>query len=469
VASNLSEFAQNPTTGAGGFYGTSAAAPHVAGAAALVLAANPALDASDLEALLERRASPVVNPATNDAGHGVLQLGDPLPSGIQPVAGSNYVALAQPVRVANTTKTSVPRLATGKTITVKLPSSVPSDATAVVVNLGGVNATGATTLAAFPDKFAGTSNLNLSLTDPVAAVLATVKVNAAHSFIVQNNGSAVSVYVDLLGYFAAPTSTAGAGYFALPAGNANRIYDSRHLPAPGGGQQHVPLAARQTITVTVPAGLNVPLDAALAVNLTVTNQTGAGYLTAFSVGTTYTGTSSLNYLKFTRANMAVVRLVNGSFQLSNTGTAADAVVDVVGYFGTGPGNTAGARYVALPSPVRISDSRYGNGVARGALTTATNPTYDGAGYFGVPHTATAVWTGMTAVSPANGYFTVYPQGSPVPLTSSLNFSNNRPVPNAVLAPLSAPTSALPGQFQVHVAATSQVVVDLFGYFAVPAG
>ena len=65
----------NVIPGSTGFYGTSAAAPHVAGAAALIAAAKPAMDASDLEAFLQRRAGPLGNPPTNNLGHGLLALG----------------------------------------------------------------------------------------------------------------------------------------------------------------------------------------------------------------------------------------------------------------------------------------------------------------------------------------------------------------------------------------------------------
>ncbi|MEO6699874.1 MAG: S8 family serine peptidase [Jatrophihabitantaceae bacterium] len=69
-----------------GFYGTSAAAPHVAGAAALVLAANPTMTASDLVTFLQARAYPKVSPATNLAGNGLLQLLDPAATGSCPAS-----------------------------------------------------------------------------------------------------------------------------------------------------------------------------------------------------------------------------------------------------------------------------------------------------------------------------------------------------------------------------------------------
>ena len=90
ASSNIADVQSNASTHSPadptltGFYGTSAASPHVAGAAALVLAANPSMTATDIENFLEARASPKVSPATNAAGHGLLQLVDPALAGSCP-------------------------------------------------------------------------------------------------------------------------------------------------------------------------------------------------------------------------------------------------------------------------------------------------------------------------------------------------------------------------------------------------
>lgn len=98
VSSNIADVQSNasshspPDPALTGFYGTSAAAPHVAGAAALVLAANPTWTAAQIETFLEDRASPKVSPATNAVGHGLLQL-------LAPTAGSCPASAPLPARI----------------------------------------------------------------------------------------------------------------------------------------------------------------------------------------------------------------------------------------------------------------------------------------------------------------------------------------------------------------------------------
>ncbi|MCU1657606.1 MAG: hypothetical protein JWO57_2262, partial [Pseudonocardiales bacterium] len=101
VSSNLSDFST-------GFFGTSAAAPHVAGAAALVAGLHPNWDAAQLQNYLEQTASSggPHNPPVNTTGHGLLTLGAPASSGL-PVT-SRYQELGSPVRILDTRPGQLP-------------------------------------------------------------------------------------------------------------------------------------------------------------------------------------------------------------------------------------------------------------------------------------------------------------------------------------------------------------------------
>lgn len=74
--------------GPGIFNGTSAATPHVAGAAALALSANPSFTPAQLQAFLEERAADIGDPGQDTQfGYGRLTLGDPPTATEVPTAG----------------------------------------------------------------------------------------------------------------------------------------------------------------------------------------------------------------------------------------------------------------------------------------------------------------------------------------------------------------------------------------------
>jgi hypothetical protein len=437
-----------------GFYGTSAAAPAVAGAAALVRSANPALDAAQVQDFLQRRAGNGApnNPPTNAAGHGLLTLGTP--SGVNAPTGAKYTPIT-PTRILDTRTTTGGHhaaLGAGGTATVPVPG-LPADATAVAVNLTGTGATTSTYLSAYPGgtAFPGTSNLNLSKIDPTAAVFAIVTVHDG-AITVRNNAGTVNAVVDVLGYFGTGSET--GMYNGLPS--AHRVLDTRTTL----GGHHAKLTSDHTVTVH-PA---LPADATAAVvNVTSADTTTSGYLSA--APTCSTTSSTLNFTKYTRANLAVVGLTFGRFCITDRGGAADVVVDVVGYL-----SSTGSAYVALPAAQRIVDTRTGNGGSAGQHASRPIGANSSAVFYGsnvgiVPANATALFTGIVATgSTAGGYLTVFPGSTtPATLTSNLNFTAGRTVPNAVIAGLSG------NRFGIYNrTGSTHAVTDLFGYFA-PAG
>jgi hypothetical protein len=449
-----------------GFCGTSAAAPHVAGAAALALSADLSLDAAQLQAFLEQRASGGVatvpnNPPTNQAGRGVLDLGAVPP--ISAPTPSTYTALSSPVRALDTRVNHGKPLGAGKTVTMPIPSSVqlPLDATAVAINLTAVTATGTAYLSAYPAgaAFPGTSNINVSSTDPTAAVFAVVTLGANRSIQILNGGTGqttVGVVVDVLGYFS--PSTAGWKYSSV---TASRLLDTR--TSSGGASPLGPLTVGRTVTVHT--GLTVPPGGAAAVvNVTVANQHGTGWLHLDNATPTQPiQTSTLNYMGYNRANLAVVDLdPNGDFTVTDGGAGyADVVVDLLGVFSS----SGLSSYVALPSPIRIVDTRSGNGGVHSALGNAATMTAFAAGLGEISSKATALLVGVIAVPsikvPAS-YFTVYPAGAGArPSTSTLNFSGLRVVPNAAIANLNPQMYSLS---LYNNEAAANAVIDVFGYF-----
>ncbi len=435
----------------GGFFGTSAAAPHVAGAAALVKAGHMTWTADQLQSYLEDQAGNDP-PISNRTGAGILHL--PTPA-VDTLPASRYVPLTQPLRILDTRLGPGPRgqLSAAQTITIPIPASVPASATAVAVNLTGLGNGGATFLSVFSSEYASTSNLNLSSTDRTAAVAVEVAIGRTGSsryIKLRNGAAATNAVIDMFGYFDPAAGSAGYPYGAL---NPTRILDTRSTI--GGHRGAIPSGGEIRMQG---AGLHgVPADAK-AVVVTVTGlgvASGSGYLSLYP--NSFNGVSTVNVGQYARANLAVVKLgSDGTFGLRNMAPAGHVVIDLLGWFG--PSGTAD--FVPFVSPIRKSDTRSGLGGRTGALGNSTTVNYAGASSVGVPAGASALWTSVTAMPTATGYLKLYPQGAVVG-TSNLSFTSNRTVPNAAVVGQSAG-----GDYSVfNAAGTTSVIVDLFGYFS----
>lgn len=433
VTSNLSDL--DP------FCGTSAAAPHVAGAAALVAAANPTMDAAQLQNFLEQRAnsgSPN-NPPDNEIGHGVLNLG--AASGIAPPAAYGYHALAAPKRVVTAFT-----MGAGQSHVFAIPTTaVPAGAAAVALNVTAITKTGNqsyVSLLPANSTFVDTATLNVNSTDVQTEELATVPL-FRQQVQVHNSAGTVVIYLDVMGYYGGASAT--SKYTAV---TGVRLLNTASTL----GNHHRKLNNGETILLD--AGSSVPSDATAAVvNVMAYNPTGVGYLTAS--GTT-TNISTLRYIKHSRANLAITPLIGHKFRLSLAGTPSDAIVDLVGYFS----NSTGASYVPLPSPVRVVSTLTGNGLRRGTLG-ATTATMQGSKIFDVAYGATALASTVWALPASGGnYMTLYPNAVRPPQIATMAFSAGRNVSNAVMGGLDAA-----GQTKIENASgTVNVAIDLSGYF-----
>jgi hypothetical protein len=126
--------------------------------------------------------------------------------------------------------------------------------------------------------------------------------------------------------------------------------------------------------------------------------------------------------------------------------------------------TASAKFFTV-APCRVIDTRDPAGPYGGpAIAGNTTRTVTVAGRCGIPATAKSVASNLTVVAPpTNGYFTLFPGGTTIPLFSSINFRPGLTRANNTLAPLGAAGDL--GVFcSTDPSAMVNFIVDVSGYF-----
>ena len=205
--------------------------------------------------------------------------------------------------------------------------------------------------------------------------------------------------------------------------NPKRVMDTRI----GLGTAKAKIAAGGRVTLTIP-GLPVGTTA-VALNVTVTNPTTAGYVIAYPTGAAQPTTSNLNFV----AGQSVANLVmvsvgsGGKVTFYNSAGTVDVIADLAGYYS----RALGARFIAR-TPDRIMDTRIGLGASKATkgpgTVTLVVP--------GLPTGTTSVALNVTITNPtAASYLTVYPTGKPRPTTSNLNFIKGQTTANMVIVPV----------------------------------
>ena len=161
------------------------------------------------------------------------------------------------------------------------------------------------------------------------------------------------------------------------------------------------------------------------------------------------------------ANAAIVPAgTDGAINVNATGPT-DLVIDIAGYFA--PPVDPGALYLYPVTPCRIVDTRVPSGVfwapslAAGSFRDFPLP----ASPCGTPNIAQAYSLNMTVVPPGPlSYLTTWASGQPQPYVSTLNSYLGRIVANAAVV-----TAGTNGAISVFVTNTTDLVIDINGYFA----
>ncbi|AUG79766.1 hypothetical protein CFP65_5053 [Kitasatospora sp. MMS16-BH015] len=347
-----------------------------------------------------------------------------------------------PTRVLDTRKPGTggrpQRLGPGQSVTVDVPTPFGQpDADAAVLNVTAVNPSQAGYLSVYP---AGTdrpptSNVNFAAGQTVPN-LVTVPTGQDHQVTVYNFSGTTDVVVDVMGSY---RRSGGSGFGAV---SPVRLLDTRKSAA---------LDADSSVSVQVRGVGGVPDDAtAVVLNLTSTGSDAGGYLTAYANWTARPGTSNLNFTAGqTVANQVVVPIgADGKVAVYNHTGRTHVVADVFGYYGP-----SGSSLFTPVVPTRLVDTRQSSALGQGGVLKVDT---------GVPAGATGAVLNVTdTASTVPGYLTVWADKAPKPGTSNVNFPAGKTVPNHVTTPLGAN-----GAFDVYnFMGRSQVVADLFGYFA----
>ncbi|KAA2258750.1 DUF1080 domain-containing protein [Solihabitans fulvus] len=424
--------------------GTSAAAAHVAGAAAILKSANPQLDAAQLQASLQSKANPAR--ADNQWGSGTLALGTP--DTVPAFTGNGYTSLPEPIRIHSQAYT------VGQIYTLKVPN-LPADATAVALTISGRSDV-ATGFDLFPgDPTQSTSKATTLAVRPgggFTSVSVIAPVGKDGGIRVRNRAGNAWLVVEEFGYFSAQGAST---YFAKPS--PERIVDTRGI---GATQRTGPLAAGTNFPVTVRGVAGVPQDAtSVVINLTGVEATDETYLSTYAANPT--GISALSLRRTDRrSNMVIVPIApDGTIKISNTAGvgSTQVIVDVVGWFSQG----SGARYVALPEASRIVDTATGTGLRNTPLGQGEIGAFQVGGLAGVSRSATTAVLTVTGTEDTQGTeLTINSTEVGWSPVTNIGIGKNESEAGTVFAPLGAS-----GQVDIrNERGQARVAADVSGYF-----
>jgi len=344
-------------------------------------------------------------------------------------------------------------------------SVIPSDVSAVALNITAVTPSAAGYATVWPCDVPrpDASNLNFTAGGVVAnGVIAPVGASGRVCFF---SNAATHFLVDISGWFAGGGSTpAFSGVTPL------RVVDTRN----GIGGPSVRIQPGATLTVPM-AGVavrssdgtptTIPTDAtAVAVNVTAVEASQPGFFTVWPCSAPRPEASNVNFRQSGAvANGVIAPLGAGGAICIHSNQAADVLVDVLGWFGGG----AQPAFVGAV-PLRLVDTRNAIGGPSGVLAAATvrpvpvrGVAVDVEGVSRqVPADASAVALNVTIVEAgAAGFATVWPCGTPQPDASNVNFAQGATVANGVVAPIGTD-----GSVCVATSAEAHVLVDIAGWF-----
>jgi len=343
--------------------------------------------------------------------------------------------------------------------------NVPSTALAYSLNVGALphQALGFLTVwpAGFPLPLVGT--LGSPTGQPVAnAALVPAGTNGAISLFANAD---TDVIIDIDGYFGPANQSVDLAFYTIAP---CRVADTRTGSGFSGSFGAPSLSAGVTRTIPVQASAcGLPSTAlAYSLNLGALPQAPLGFLTAWAAG-------SLQPLVGTLGSPSGQPVSNAALVPAGTAgainlyanAATDVIVDSNGYFAA-PGSPGALNFYPL-TPCRIADTRtVGSG-----LTGAFGPPTMTAGSTrafpipesscNVPATAQAYSLNIAILAPGPvAYLTSWATGQPMPSVGTLGAPQG-----GIVADASIVAAGTAGAINIFVANTTDVIIDINGYFA----
>jgi hypothetical protein len=245
-----------------------------------------------------------------------------------------------------------------------------------------------------------------------------------------------------------------------PLSQTRRILDTRAgLGAPKGQ-----VAAGRTVHLSV-AGLGVPTHSvsAVALNLTVTGPTAAGYVTAFPTGVARPMASTINFPRgWTGANFVTVPVgAGGKVDLYNCCGKVSLIADIVGWYAKDDGARTVSSFIPrafqIAQPQRLLDTRtWGYGKLPSHYYAEIPVHYSG--FFPSPMVVTVTALGATST----GYVTTYTYAENPTKTSTLNLHPGVITTNLAMVKLLGGKST----FRVYNGSSKPVhlLIDAVGFY-----
>jgi hypothetical protein len=330
-----------------------------------------------------------------------------------------------------------------------------SGVTAIVLNVTVTDTASAGFVSVFPggSRQPVVSSINVDRPGATAPNLVTVAVGAGGT-VTLFSSAASHLLADVAGYYTPAASSAGGRF--VPAA-PDRILDTRTgvgVPAgkPGDGGM---------IDLIVLGSGPVPASgvSAVVLNLTATEASGAGFVTAWPTGFPQPVVSNLNVdAGDTRPNLAIVPIGDGGAISLYTLRSTHLLADVFGWFtdDAAPTGTAGL-FVPVP-PTRVLDSRERTSTPIPAATAVRLRL--GGTTVVPPSVASAIVLNITATQATGpGFVAAVPSPFTSVTVSNLNLiRGGQTIANASIVPLSGEAVDL------YTSAGGHLVVDIGGWY-----